>query len=112
MKVLIVGNLGYIGPLVVRYFRRSSPTAYIAGFDAGFFSHINTSPDRSFDTYLDSQYYGDVRKFPYSILEDFDSVIYLAAVSNERFGSLDPGDTNQEGVGLGWCGVGANSLHQ
>ena len=86
MNFLIVGNLGYIGPLLVNYIRKALPSAYIAGFDAGYFSHISTSRERSYDTYLDFQYFGDVRKFPHSILSKFDSVIYLAAVSNDPMG--------------------------
>jgi len=95
MKILIIGNLGYIGPLVVRHFRKSNPAAYIAGFDAGHFSHLNTSPERGLDTYLDNQYYGDVRSFPYSILGEFDSVIYLAAVSNDPMGEAFDNATHQ-----------------
>ena len=37
MKILVVGNLGYIGPMVAKHFRQHHPGSYLAGFDIGFF---------------------------------------------------------------------------
>ena len=39
MKILIVGNLGYIGPSVTNQFRKSYPDAELIGFDIGYFAH-------------------------------------------------------------------------
>jgi len=87
MKILIVGNLGYVGPLVVRHLNSTHKNAELIGFDTGYFSHIITTKERDPDTYLSVQYYGDVREFPEHLLDDIDSVIYLAAISNDPMGN-------------------------
>ena len=38
MKILITGNIGYVGSVLVEYLRLKYPTYYICGFDTGFFS--------------------------------------------------------------------------
>ena len=38
MKILITGNLGYVGPSVVRFLRRAHPGARIVGYDSAFFA--------------------------------------------------------------------------
>jgi len=86
MKILITGNLGYIGPLVIKRLRQSFPSSTLLGFDLGYFSHSLTSVSYPPEKYLDIQYFGDVRKFPYEILCDVDIVIYLAAISNDPMG--------------------------
>jgi len=43
MKTLIVGNLGYVGPLVVNRFRDQHPESKIFGFDMGYFEHVLTT---------------------------------------------------------------------
>ncbi len=87
MKILITGNLGYVGPGVVKEFRKFLPEATLIGFDIGYFAKHLTSKKISPDSYLDLQYYGDVRKFPPSILESVDAVISLAAISNDPIGN-------------------------
>jgi nucleoside-diphosphate-sugar epimerase len=88
MKILIIGNLGYIGPIVVKHFRKIFPNAYIAGYDIGYFIQNYTANGVIGDTLLDNQYYGDVRNFDNSILNEFESVIYLAAISNDPMGNF------------------------
>ncbi len=88
MKVLIIGNLGYVGPMVVKHFRQHFPKAFIAGFDIGYFIQNYTANSIVGDTLLDKQYYGDVRNLDAAILKDFDSVIYLAAISNDPMGNV------------------------
>jgi len=87
MKILITGNLGYVGPGVVKEFRKFYPKAEIIGFDTGFFSKYITSNTIAPESYLNTQFYGDVRKFPEHLLEDVDSVISLAAISNDPIGN-------------------------
>lgn len=85
-KVLVIGNEGYVGPLVINEFKKQYNQSYIAGFDTGFFTHIITS--NSFpENKLDVQYRGDVRNLSESILRDFDVIIYLAAISNDPMGN-------------------------
>lgn len=38
MKILITGNLGYVGPGLVKEFRRHHPDTTLIGFDIGFFA--------------------------------------------------------------------------
>ena len=39
MKILITGNMGYVGPSVVDQLRASYPTAILEGFDIGYFGN-------------------------------------------------------------------------
>ena len=87
MKILIIGNLGYIGPLVVEHFRSIYPDSVLVGFDIGYFNHVLTTKSRLAETKLDIQYFGDVRNFPDAIIKEVDSVIYLAAISNDPMGN-------------------------
>ena len=87
MKVLVIGNLGYIGPMVAKHFRTTHPGSLIAGYDIGYFIQNYTVNGVVGDTLLSKQYFGDVRDFDAPILEGFDAVIYLAAISNDPMGN-------------------------
>ena len=87
MKILITGNLGYVGPGVVREFRKYYPDADLIGYDIGYFSQYITNRNIIPDAGLTAQYYGDVRNFPDEILEGVDTVIGLAAISNDPIGN-------------------------
>ncbi|MCB0579511.1 MAG: SDR family oxidoreductase [Phaeodactylibacter sp.] len=87
MKILITGNLGYVGPGLVKEFRAFHPGAELVGYDIGFFARYVTTANLSPDIYLDQQYYGDVRRFPERILEGVDAVVSLAAISNDPIGN-------------------------
>ena len=86
-KILVTGNLGYVGAKVVKCLKTLNPTHKIFGFDAGFFISNLIFTGRPSETYLDAQFYGDTRSFPYDILDDIDVVIHLAAVSNDPIGN-------------------------
>jgi nucleoside-diphosphate-sugar epimerase len=81
--ILIIGNLGYIGPIAVKYFREQYPNARISGYDIGYFIKNYTDNGVVGDTLLDRQIYGDVREFDEELLTDVDAVVYLAAISND-----------------------------
>lgn len=87
MKILIAGNLGYVGPGVVKEFRKNYPNAEIIGYDIGYFAKYITSDKIAPESYLNTQYYGDMRNFPYSILKGVDTVVLLAAISNDPIGN-------------------------
>jgi nucleoside-diphosphate-sugar epimerase len=87
MKILITGNMGYVGPVLVRYLRNAMPGAELHGFDSGFFAHSLTGVTRTPETLLDRQYFGDVREFPQELLQGMDAVVHLAAVSNDPMGN-------------------------
>ena len=86
-NIMIIGNLGYIGPLVVSKLRDKYPNSFLIGFDIGYFEHVLSSVKFSPETKLNAQYYGDVRNFPYELLENIDSIVYLAAISNDPMGN-------------------------
>ncbi len=86
-KVLVNGNMGYIGPVVVDYLRKKYPQIVIIGFDRGYFAGSLIDPNFFPEGgNVDVQYFGDVRKFPKEILKDVDAVIQLAAISNDPMG--------------------------
>ena len=83
MKILITGNMGYVGPLVVRQLRASFPDSTLVGFDAGYFAHCLVGSDFLPECLLDRQYFGDLRQLESRLLEGFDVVVNLAAISND-----------------------------
>ena len=86
MRILVTGNLGYVGPSVVRQLRLSYPNAVIHGYDDAFFAHCLTNVDVLPERLLDQQNFGDVRAIDPGLLEGVDAVIHLAAVSNDPMG--------------------------
>jgi nucleoside-diphosphate-sugar epimerase len=87
MKILITGNMGYVGPAVNRQFRASRPGAVLLGFDMGYFGNCVTTPGALPECLLDVQYFGDMRSFPADILDGVDAVIHLAGISNDPMGN-------------------------
>jgi nucleoside-diphosphate-sugar epimerase len=86
VKVLILGNMGYVGPAVVRHLRTQHPTAIIHGFDNSYFAHCLTGAKSLPEQLLDRQQFGDVRSIPDSMFEGYTAVIQLAAISNDPMG--------------------------
>jgi len=86
MKVLITGNMGYVGSSLVRYLKKNNEDINIVGFDTGFFAHSITGSSDVPERYLSSQIFGDTREFPDEILKGVDAVVHLAAVSNDPMG--------------------------
>ncbi|GAA3926583.1 SDR family oxidoreductase [Hymenobacter algoricola] len=85
-RILITGNMGYIGPGVVRHLRREFPAAELIGYDMGYFAHCLTGAPRLPETRLDQQLFGDIRQLPASLLRGVDGVVHLAAISNDPMG--------------------------
>ena len=86
MRVLVTGNMGYVGPGVVRHLRAADPRTVIVGLDMGYFSHCLTNSPRLPECSVDVQYFGDVRFPPEAALAGVDAVVYLAAISNDPMG--------------------------
>lgn len=87
MKILITGNLGYVGAWLCKYLRIQHWDAFIAGYDIGYFQHCYTTNGYAPESVLNVQYYGDVRNFDETLLKGFDAVIHLAAISNDPIGN-------------------------
>ena len=88
MKILVTGNMGYVGPLVLRRLRESYPDAEIVGYDAGYFAHCLTGVSRFPESRADVQYFGDIRSIAQEILRGVDAVVHLCAISNDPMGAL------------------------
>jgi nucleoside-diphosphate-sugar epimerase len=87
MKILITGNLGYVGPWVTRRLRARYPGAMLVGLDMGYFAHSLTNAVMAPESQLDIQYFGDVRHPPPETLTATDAIVHLAAISNDPMGS-------------------------
>jgi nucleoside-diphosphate-sugar epimerase len=86
MKILITGNLGYVGPQVTRQLRQRYPDATLAGVDTGYFAHCLTDACRLPEALLDVQYFADIRRLPPELLDGVDAIVHLAAISNDPMG--------------------------
>jgi len=95
VKILVTGNLGYVGPSVIHQLRQSYPSAELVGMDLGFFAHCLTGVNAYPEKVLDHQIYKDVRDVEQNDLEGFDTVIHLAAVSNDPMGKEFAAVTDQ-----------------
>ena len=87
MRILITGNLGYVGSELVKLLRRTYPKAYLIGYDIGYFASQLTNKVSSPEIFLDQQVFGDVRDFPEELLKGVDTVVQLAAISNDPIGN-------------------------
>ncbi|CAA9222075.1 MAG: UDP-glucose 4-epimerase [uncultured Cytophagales bacterium] len=87
MKILVTGNMGYVGPGVVSRLRASYPDATLVGFDMAYFANCLTNADFLPESKLNEQVFGDIRNFPAGLLTGVDAVVHLAAVSNDPMGS-------------------------
>jgi nucleoside-diphosphate-sugar epimerase len=87
MKILIVGNLGYVGPAVVNELRKKHPHAELIGYDIGYFAHCLTGATILPEVSLNQQIFGDIRIFPEDLLSGVDAVVNLAAISNDPIGN-------------------------
>ncbi|SEA44782.1 Nucleoside-diphosphate-sugar epimerase [Desulfuromusa kysingii] len=87
MKILIVGNLGYVGPSVISQLRKSYPDGELIGFDIGYFAHCLTNAAMLPEIKLNKQVFGDIRAFPEELLKGVDGIIDLAAISNDPIGN-------------------------
>ena len=88
MRILVTGNMGYVGPIVVEHLREARPDAHLVGLDTGFFAHCLTGTNVLPERRLDCQWFGDVRRPPAGALEGVDAVVHLAGVSNDPIGTI------------------------
>lgn len=86
-KILITGNMGYIGPVLIEHLRKTLPAGtHLVGHDAGYFGHCLTACDGSPERWLDEQMFGDIRTIPAEAFAGVDAVVQLAAISNDPMG--------------------------
>ena len=94
MKILVVGNMGYVGSVLVPYLRNNYPKSFIAGLDIGYFSE-KILPNYHPESSLDSQIIMDIRDLKKSNIQGYDVIINLAAVSNDPMGEEFEGATRE-----------------
>jgi nucleoside-diphosphate-sugar epimerase len=87
MRILVTGNTGYIGPVVLRQLRKAFPQAALVGLDKGYFAHCLTNADVLPECRADVQFFADVRRLPKEALQGVDAVVHLAAISNDPMGN-------------------------
>ncbi|WP_235580304.1 hypothetical protein [Rhizobacter sp. Root404] len=85
MRTMIVGNLGYIGPVLTAFLRKKHGGMSLVGYDTGYFSGCLLDPLAPVDHLLDLQIHADVRSVRAEHLIGIDQVIYLAAISKTRW---------------------------
>ncbi|MBC5994280.1 NAD-dependent epimerase/dehydratase family protein [Pontibacter cellulosilyticus] len=87
MRILITGNMGYVGPGVVDQLRKAYPNATLIGYDMAYFASCLTNAPVLPESKLDIQLFGDVREITASTLMGIDAVVHLAAISNDPMGT-------------------------
>ena len=84
MRVLVTGNLGYIGSVLTESLIQQ---AYdVVGLDTNYYSECELEP---LDQHL-PQITKDIRDVGYAEVEGFDAIIHLAALSNDPLGDIAP----------------------
>lgn len=87
MRVLVTGNRGYVGPLVVEALARSDAVRALVGLDVGWFEDAGTFGPLFRDGAM-VQRWGDFRDLRAADLAGVDAIVHLAAVSNDPMGRL------------------------
>jgi nucleoside-diphosphate-sugar epimerase len=84
MRVLVAGDRGYIGAVLVPFLRASGHE--VVGLDIGWYDgcDFGAQPNGY------EQRTGDIRDVTPEDVEGFDAVIHLAAISNDPIGHLNP----------------------
>ena len=85
--ILITGNMGYIGPVLVSRLTQTRPRTRLHGLDLGFFAHCLTGSPFLPECLLTTQDFGDVRAPADRTLQGVASVVQLAAISNDPMGN-------------------------
>lgn len=87
MRVLVTGDRGYIGAVLVPYFQRAGHE--VVGLDAEWYAGCDFGPyEPEYETWV-----GDIRAVEPDLLKGFDAVVHLAAISNDPIGDLNPDAT-------------------
>lgn len=87
MRVLVTGDRGYIGAVLVPFIQTAGHE--VAGLDAGWYDGCDFGPA---PTEIKSST-ADIREVTADDLVGFDAVMHLAAISNDPIGHLNPAAT-------------------
>jgi len=83
MKVLVTGHNGYIGQVLVPFFKNAGHE--VVGMDTFFFEDCQFE-----DPPAVPELRADIRDVTPAQLEGFDAIVFLAALSNDALGDLNP----------------------
>lgn len=86
MRILVTGNLGYIGSVLGKHLKNNISNIDLIGIDTGLYMTDYTKSLRPGDTFYDTQIYKDVRSLDGKEFINTDTVIALAAISNDPMG--------------------------
>ncbi|MDH3462257.1 MAG: SDR family oxidoreductase [Acidimicrobiia bacterium] len=87
MKVLMTGHDGYIGSVLVPVFEESGNQ--VTGLDTHLYGGCDFGDGRAHPNSV----VADIRNVDPGVLEGFDAVVHLAAISNDPLGDLNPDAT-------------------
>jgi len=93
MKVLVTGNQGYIGSVLVPALLREGHQ--VSGLDVGYFQDCLFTPVDHETGGMVAHSSDDLRDVPQTSLEGVDAVIHLAALSNDPMGEFNPALTRE-----------------
>ena len=85
MNILITGNLGYVGSELTTYLKKKDKNINIYGLDIGFFKKNITMNKKD---KIKKQYICDIRNFKSKYIKNIDTVVHLAAISNDPIGNM------------------------
>lgn len=85
MRILVTGNLGYIGCVLTDILIKKGYE--VIGFDTNYYEQLNSLPKSSKKI---KQIKKDIREVSKDDFKGADAVIHLAALSNDPIGELDP----------------------
>jgi nucleoside-diphosphate-sugar epimerase len=91
MRVLITGNLGYVGTVMAPLFKEAGHEVW--GYDTGYYGDCILG--ELGETGVDRQQLKDIREADAGDFEGVDAVVHLAGLSNDPTGELNPGLTEE-----------------
>ncbi|MFH0882214.1 MAG: SDR family oxidoreductase [bacterium] len=86
MRVLVTGNLGYVGSVLTPMLAERGHEVF--GYDTGYFRDCLLY--HPVEEHLAAQHFGDIRELNAGLLDGVDAIVHLAALSNDPLGELDP----------------------
>src|SRR3989338_6249036 len=92
-KILVTGNLGYIGSVLVPELIRKGYE--VVGYDTNYYNIFLCDSE----LLASKQILKDIRDVTIDDVQDIDAVIHLAALSNDPLGELSPGLTEEINLG-------------